>query len=113
MIGRVIVLQRWGIATGEQHFPTGRNEDSKTRRLEKVQTSCHGDGLGASAHPQLARDAADLALNRIGGDNQSLSHLRVGLPGNQQTQHSLLLLREWFAERAWDGTVRWLRQHLG
>src|SRR6266699_5549861 len=28
MIGRVIVLQRWGIATGEQHFPTGRNEDS-------------------------------------------------------------------------------------
>ena len=49
------------------------------------------DGFDASAYTQLTIDTADLGLNRIGGDDESFSHLGVRLPSDQQTQHSLFL----------------------
>ena len=52
-------------------------------RLEEVQPRRHRDGFGAPAHAQLAIDTADLGLNRIGGDDERLCHLRVRLPGDK------------------------------
>src|SRR5207245_11503991 len=71
----------------------------------------HCDGFGAPTDTQLAVDTADLGFNRIGGNHQRQRHLSIGLPCNQQTQHPLLLLREWFGARAWYGPVGWLGQH--
>src|SRR5258707_6497465 len=81
-------------------------------RLEEMQPRRHCDGFGAPTDTQLAVDTADLGFNRIGGNHQRQRHLSIGLPCNQQTQHPLRLLREWFGERAWDGPVGWLGQRL-
>src|SRR6266516_1265692 len=50
------------------------------KRLEEVQVRRHRDGFGTPAHAQLTIDTADLGLNGIGGDDQHLGYLRVGLP---------------------------------
>ena len=57
--------------------------------LEEAQTLSGGIGFQAASHVELAIDAADLALNRIGRDHERLGHLRVGLPGNEQAQDFL------------------------
>ena len=59
--------------------------------LEKVQPQSHRDGFGAAAHAQFAVNAADLGLDRIGGDDQFLGNLGVRLSGDEQPQYSLLL----------------------
>ena len=82
--------------------------------LEEMQLRSLCDSFSASAHTQLAIDTADLGLNGIGGDDQHLGHLRVGLPGYQKAQHPLLLGREglngrlWisFLQCAWQGLAR-------
>ena len=40
-----------------------------SHRLEEVQALRYRNGLGAPAHAQLAIDAADLGLDRVGGND--------------------------------------------
>src|SRR5205814_21334 len=80
------------------------------------------DGFCSAVHAQLAIDADDLSLNRIAGDNQGLCHFSVGLPGNEQAQHPLLLGTEGFNQdglsflcrKSLDtrGSVLWKRRTL-
>src|ERR1700738_1449473 len=48
-------------------------------------------GFRAAAHTQLAIDTADLRLHRIEGDDQFLSDLRIGAPGDEQAENAVLL----------------------
>ena len=50
-----------------------------------------GTGLRAAAHAQLAINTADLRLHCIEGDDQFLSDLRIGAPGDEQAENTPLL----------------------
>src|SRR6266849_2284076 len=75
-------------------IPTGRCEE-----LEQMQTLGARDGLCAAVHSQLAINTADLGLNGVGGDDQFPGNLVVGLSGNEQTQHPLLLGAQWLKQQ--------------
>src|SRR5215472_16394540 len=53
-------------------------------------------GLRAAAHAQLAIDTADLRLHCIEGDDQFLSDLRIGAPGDEQAENAALLRAQRF-----------------
>src|SRR5258708_23776155 len=92
--------------------PTDRDSQARTISLEEVQARCCRDGFGTSAHAQLAIDTADLGLDRVGGNDERLCHLHVGLPGTKPPQHQLLLPGEWLDEHSWDSTPPCLRPRL-
>ena len=47
--------------------------------------------FGAAAHAQFVIDTADLCLHGIEGNNQFLSDLRIGAPGDEQVENAALL----------------------
>src|SRR5215469_15852560 len=66
-----------------------------------------GDGAGfcAAAHTQLAIDTADLCLHRIEGDDQFLSNLCIGAPGDEQAEHAALLWAQRLKWRSSNGNT--------
>jgi hypothetical protein len=53
---------------GDCSYPGGMGVRA-SHRLEEVQALRYRNGLGAPAHAQLAIDAADLGLDRVGGND--------------------------------------------
>ena len=52
--------------------------------LEKLGACHHRNGLGTSAHSQLAINTAHLGLYRVEGDNEGLCNLSVGASSDEQ-----------------------------
>src|SRR5258708_5918284 len=70
------------VRPGDFSYP-GSTDVQASKRLEKVQSLRHRNGLGAPTHAQFAINAADLGLNRVGGNDQSFCHLGIGAPSHQ------------------------------
>src|SRR5437764_1127915 len=60
--------------------------------LEKLGACHHRNGLGTSAHSQLAINTAHLGLYRVEGDNEGLCNLSVGASSDEQAYSSVRCL---------------------
>src|SRR5258708_29147140 len=79
----------------------GRTETNRVV-LEQVLAAYSLTGFFAALHVELAINTLDLRFHGVVGDDHRLSYLRVRESSHQQTQHPLLLWREWLDESCWN-----------
>ena len=88
------VARRLGVRSTRDPVPSETRHHSKSR-LEQVLAAHCRTRLFATLHTELLIDAADLRFHGVDGDDSRFGDLRVGIPGNQQAEHPLLLGAEW------------------